>query len=194
MTDHQVAENGRHPDCNQGIDLSNAFLFGILAFLFTPIAAVVLVIGSYVVWTSFVPKHSADFHFNELNTTITLRFYMIWDEDNDSGRYLTVKTPYGKVTQNMCGWDWAHRSRTNIYLTEDRKIEISGPDDCDYVVSTNPAKITPVISPSLDRWTYLGAFGFSAKGFRFIPASEEMQCRWPTTHLLLRPFTNPACR
>jgi hypothetical protein len=172
MTDHQVAQIGRHPDRNQGLCLPWAFLFAILALLFAPIAAVVLA------WT-FVPKHSADLQIKERNTTITLQFYLTI---GGTGRYLTVKTPYGWITENICGFDWAHWSRTSIYLTEDQKIAVLGPTYCDYLISTNPVEMTRAFNIPSENWTYLGAFQLGAypkhdtpNAFRFIPAGEQTE-------------------
>jgi hypothetical protein len=180
MTDRQVAQIGRLPDCSQSIYLPRAFLFTLLTLLFAPIAAVVLGLVSYIVWWAFVPWHAADLHIKELDTTITLQFYLT---SGGSGRYLTVKTPYGETRQNICGFNWAHWSRTSIYLTEDRRIAVLGVDHCDYVVSINPMEMTEARNIPSENWTYLGAFRLAdypkhdaPDAFRFIPASEQTEC------------------
>ena len=43
------------------------------------------------------PVHSASVFIPELNTTIKLDFYLIWDVTQESGRYLTVSTQKASV-------------------------------------------------------------------------------------------------
>src|SRR6202030_1236669 len=176
MTDHRVAQIGRQPDPSQGIYLFRAFLLTVLAFLFAPIVVAALALTSYVVWWTFVPKHSANVKIKELNTTIALQFYLTI---GGTGRYLTVNTPYGWITENICGFDWAHWSRTSIYLTEDQKIAVLGPTYCDYLISTNPVEMTRAFKIPSENWIYLGAFQLAAypkhdapNAFRFVPAGE----------------------
>jgi hypothetical protein len=173
MTDYLPSNLAR----NLAEALRPAFLM--LTFLSIPIVVMALALVPFFVWPMIVPKHAANFRFHELSTTLTLKYYMVWDEAENSGRYLTIETPYGRITENICGFDWAHWSRVNIYLTRDRRIGVSAPGDCGYVASTNPVEVTPINKIPFDEWAYVGAFALTRSGFRFVPASEQMECRSP---------------
>jgi hypothetical protein len=97
-----------------------------IAFLLlSPPAVLVFVMISIVLaWfaaSKIFPAHPAAFYIKKVDATVGLKFYWIWNETRDN-RYLTVRTPQGTVTYPMCGFDWAHWSRTNIYLAGDQKI------------------------------------------------------------------------
>jgi hypothetical protein len=137
-----------------------------------------------VLYTAVVPAHSAEFYIEEIDTTVALKFYWRWGDTNGDGRFLTVRAPRGRITQDVCGWDWAHWSRTSVYLTPDRKIAVLGPDQCEYLVNLAPISIAhPVRAPS-EHWIYLGAFALAgyprgSRGrlhLRFISAAEQGEC------------------
>jgi len=52
-----------------------------------------------------------------------VRCYYIWDEQADHGRYLSMRRPAADRIA-MTGVDWAHNSRTSIYVTPERRIGI----------------------------------------------------------------------
>jgi hypothetical protein len=173
----------------------------ILALVFVAALMTILVVGiafacTYV--SSFFPAYSAEFYIKERDTTVTLAFYPVRDfwgshepvaTEQNSGRFLTVSTPDGQITQKMCGYDWAHNARTSVYLADDHDIALVGVDQCDYVISTRPFSTTPAINKPSDRWIYLGAFDLvdhdsgaghgmpsHTRELRFIPADEEAEC------------------
>ena len=116
----------------------------------------------------------------DLRTTLTLRFYYIWDEQADRGRYLSISTPGGTTRIAMKAFDWARNSRTSIYVTPERKIAIIGPIGDDYLVSSDPPQAMTARGPS-DDWSYLGAFDFQllqggAQRLRFVSAAEQDEC------------------
>jgi hypothetical protein len=125
----------------------------------------------------------------ELRTTLTLRFFYIWDVQTENGRYLTIETPHDHIKIAMTAWDWAHNSRTSVYLTPAGKIAIVGPMGDDYLVSLDPLT-TKKAKGSSDDWTYLGAFDYEnfhtpadwnnlsrvGRELRFITAAEQVEC------------------
>jgi hypothetical protein len=135
---------------------------------------------SAILYIDLVPAYSADVRIAEINATVTLRFYWVWDEMKDNGRYLTVSAPAGHVTANICGFDWAHWARTSVYLTEDHAVAVLGPQECDYIVRPPYRKVDRAFRTASENWTYLGAFDFGSSGgrriLRFIPASEQREC------------------
>jgi len=153
-----------------------------LAFLAVPvvvIATFALLVSGWVAYemarSRLFPAASAKTFVPELNTSIEFELYSIM-EDNDSGRYLTVSSPAGRFSGKISGFDWAHWSRTSLYMTEDHKIAVLGVSYSDHIV--DPEKRTIDIMPPnvpSEAWTYLGAFdgGFN---LRFIPASEQREC------------------
>ena len=152
-----------------------AILVGI-AILLSPVVLVICV----WLYTSYVPAHSAEVHIAEADATVRLDFYWVWDEMADNGRYLTVTTPVGWIRQNVCGFDWAHWSRTSVYLTETRGIAVLGPDHCDYLFRLPLHKIERAFQVPSEGWIYLGAFELRSDGMlrrlRFVPATEEREC------------------
>lgn len=131
-------------------------------------------------YTAVVPAYSATLYIKELDTSLDLRFYWVWNEANGNGRYLTARTPRGRVTENVCGWDWAHWGRTSVYLTPDGRIAVLGPDRCDYLVTIDPPELTYPFRLASEDWTYLGAFDFvesrSGRHLRFVRATEQPEC------------------
>jgi hypothetical protein len=80
----------------------------------------------------------------------------------------------------MKAFDWAHNSRTSIYVTPERKIGIVGPTGDDYLASLDPLQTVTAKGPSYD-WTYLGAFDFEllqgkSQRLRFVGAAEQAEC------------------
>ena len=142
--------------------------------------APVLPVAAYIAFWSLVPAYSAGAMISDLQTTLTLRFYYIWDEQSDRGRYLSITTPGGTTKIAMKAVDWAHNSRTSIYVTPERKIGIVGPLGDDYMASPDSLQTVTARGPSYD-WTYLGAFDFellqdNARRLRFVSADEQAEC------------------
>ena len=135
----------------------------------------------YCAYWTVMPPYWASTIVSELQARVMLRFYYTWDQE--SGRYLTVSTPHGNTTINMCGFDWAHWGRTSIYRTSDGGLAVLGFHDCDYRVSRDLTVTQAGAAPSAD-WQYVGAFDFvsipqggpGAQEMQFIPASEQAEC------------------
>src|SRR3974390_3575165 len=83
-----------------------------------------------ILYTKLVPAYSAEIYIKDIDATVALKFYRVWDEMKDNGRYVTVRAPSGRVTPNVCGFDWAHWARTSVYLTDDRGGAVLGPEEC----------------------------------------------------------------
>ena len=140
--------------------------------------------ASCALYVGFVPAHSASFHIDEVDTTVSLSFYWVWDETRDDGRYFSVRAPTGTIKHKMCGFDWAHWSRTSIYLTNDRGLAILGFHDCDYFIPLPRLTVTRSAPAQSDAWRYLGAFDLvhsstgvaGTRHMRFIPAAEQAEC------------------
>jgi hypothetical protein len=155
-------------------------LWVIVWLLLGSTAAPVVAFAAYIAFWSVVPAYSASTEIADLQTTLTLRFYYIWDEQADHGRYLYMRTPAGKIRIAMTAFDWAHNSRTSIYVTPERKIAIIGPIGDDYLASLDPPQTMIAKGPS-DDWSYLGAFDFQllqggARRLRFVSAAEQAEC------------------
>jgi hypothetical protein len=117
----------------------------------------------------------------EIDTRVTLKLYNTWDENTNSGRYLTATSPSGSTKIKMTAFDWVHNARTGVYLTADRRIAILGPSGDDYLFSPGAEQATSAASIASDDWTYLGAFDFAflpdgTQGLRFILAIEQAEC------------------
>ena len=146
-------------------------------------------LGAWLVYMSVVPPYSATMEVPELKTAVTLRFYYIWDVQGDQGRRLTIQAPPGNTTIKMYAFDWAHNSRTSLYLTSERELAILGPMGDDRLVSLDTLIRKNARGPS-DDWTYLGAFDFADflepdplsniarrwRELRFISATEQAEC------------------
>ena len=152
-----------------------AILVAVSALL-APVALVVCII----LYTTLVPAHSAKVYVAEVDASVQLDFYWVWDEMSNNERYLTVTASGGWIRQSICGFDWAHRGRTSVYLTESRGIAVLGPDHCDYLLRLPLRLIERVSQVPSESWTYLGAFDLRSAGplrvLRFIPSSEEREC------------------
>ena len=155
-------------------------LWGIVGLLLASTAAPVVAVAAYIAFWSLVPAYSASTGIADLQATLTLRFYYIWDEQADRGRYLSISTPGGTTRIAMKAFDWAHNSRTSVYVTPESKIGIIGPIGDDYLVSPDPPQSMTARGPS-DDWSYLGAFDFQllqggARRLRFVSAAEQAEC------------------
>jgi hypothetical protein len=155
-------------------------LWVIVAMLLASTAAPVVGFAAYIAFWSLVPAYSASTAIADLQATLTLRFYYIWDEQADRGRYLSISTPGGATRIAMKAFDWARNSRTSIYLTPEHKIGIIGPIGDDYLVSSDPLQTVTAKGPSYD-WSYLGAFDFqllegNGRRLRFVSAEEQAEC------------------
>ena len=142
------------------------------------VVLLVAVVSIFIVYYRVVPAYSASAQIGDLQTTVTLRFfYTLGDEDD--GRYLYVTAPSGVTKIALPGFDWAHYSRTSIYLTPDHKIGIVSPLLGEYLLPPNTLKTTIASQPSSD-WTYLGAFDFEGGGaerqLQFVSATEQVEC------------------
>jgi hypothetical protein len=166
-----------------------------LWFVLAPIGAVlvttailvvlgVILFGVAFLNTSFVPAYSATYHIKAIDTDVRLKFYWVEDENSDNGRYLTVSNRHGSVRKNVCGYDWAHNSRTSLYLTDESKIAVLGTNGCDYIVDVQSLSVEQVGDTPSQRWTYLGAFMLTneppytaaSRALRFIDAPRQEEC------------------
>ena len=110
-----------------------------------------------------------------------LDFYYVLDVNN-SGRYLVINAPHGRIRGNIDGLDWAHWSRTSLYLTEDGKIAVLGVAYADYIV--DPSNLTMKAlngEVSSGGWTYLGAFD-GGTNLKFIPANKQRESNPTAMH------------
>jgi hypothetical protein len=77
------------------------------------------------------------------------------------------------VQGKIDGWDWAHNTRTNIYLTREGNIAILGPqsDYAGFVADSKTRKLNPlwIGNESSETWRYTGAFDFGTPSLRFFP-------------------------
>jgi hypothetical protein len=151
----------------------------LLAPLVLILPAIIVVTG-WIAHSAIVPAHSASAKIPDLETDLTLRFYYTWDENADAGRYLHVNTPSGRIRIAMTAFDWAHNSRTSVYVTPEREIAVLGPAGDDYLVSLDPLT-TKVAAGASENWAYLGAFDFQpaedgGRLLRFVSAAEQAEC------------------
>jgi hypothetical protein len=125
------------------------------------------------------PAYSSSISVPELNATIRLEFYMVWDETQESGKFLTVSTPHGSVRSEIAGFDWVHNARTSIYETPQHEIAILSPMEDDYIIHLRTLELK-TLSPFVSSagWRYIGAFDFGGPGhtLQFFLASQEAEC------------------
>lgn len=172
--------------------LISALLAGLLAFFLwrygliavfliwvSPFLLLGALLTGFVLYYTYVPAFSASVRIAANDATVRLEFFRT-DGPKESGRYLTFTSPHGRVSYNMPGWDWAHRARTGVYLTEGKNIAILGPDGEDILIDADRLKVSRAFGASSGDWTYLGAFDFVQpvigghdRDFRFIPATEQ---------------------
>jgi hypothetical protein len=125
------------------------------------------------------PEHSSRITLPELNATIKLEFYLIWDVTQESGRFLNISTPGGSVRGEIAGFDWVHNARTSIYETPQGDVAILGPMGDDYIVHLQTPELTTVSNfASSAGWTYIGAFDLAGPNhtLSFFPASQQSEC------------------
>jgi hypothetical protein len=150
---------------------------------FLVLAAALMLAGPYL-YTKIFPAYSAEYVVIERHASVGLKFYWVWaaDRQND-GRFFSVDTAAGSISHPMCGFDWAHWARTNIYLAGGDKIALIGPQHCDYVIALDTLTVSRAFKIPSDDWTYLGAFDFvehpngpGTRALRFIPSAEQPEC------------------
>ena len=158
---------------------SGKFL-ALLAIPFGLLALPLFVIAYLHLSTIFSPPvHSASVFIPELNATIKLDFYMVWDVTQESGRCLTVSTQKASVRSQIYGFDWVHNARTSVYETPDHKIVVLGPVGADYVIDPRRGELKNLSSfASSVGWNYIGAFDFGRAyhTLHFFPASQQPEC------------------
>jgi hypothetical protein len=164
-----------------------------LLLVLVPIVAICAPISWWIVKTILYPVKTAEVAVPDSDEIVRLEFYGVldWNRDNDSGRYLVLKSGVDEVRQSMTAFDWVHWPRTSIYLMGDGRIAALGPTYDDYVVDPKRRTIgTLRQGTASDTWTYFGAFDFKNNKLKFIPASEQRECtptRGITDALATRP-------
>ena len=148
----------------------------VLALPLGVILALALTVSGFLLFTQLVPAVSAKAFVAELDTSVKLELYGVLDVRNSSGRYLVIDSPKGRISSNIAGFDWAHWSRTSLYLTEDRKIAVLGVLCSDYIIDPSNLTIENLAgNAASDGWTYLGAFD-GGSNLKFIPATAQREC------------------
>ena len=155
-----------------------------LALLAAPFALLALLFYGAMACLYLSTKHSplvywAEASVPELNTTIKLELHRVWDEAEESGRYLTVSTQKASVRREIHGFDWAHNARTSIYETSEHEIAVLGVHQADYVIDLRRMELKDLSSyASSVGWTYIGAFDFGGAShtLQFFPASQQPEC------------------
>lgn len=127
-----------------------------IIILSIPVAVAFSALALIISWVYF-PAYSASIDIRELNTKVILNFYYTWSNE-DSGREINMKTRHGFVKTKICGYDWAHHSRTNIYTTPGGRIAVVGPDCCDLIFDPVALTSSPATNVSSDGWAYIGGF------------------------------------
>jgi hypothetical protein len=124
------------------------------------------------------PAHSASISIPELNASIRLEFYMVWDETEESGRYLAISTSKASIRSEIGGFDWSHNARTSIYETPEHKMAVLGPMESDYMFDPQTMTLNGLPSyASSVGWKYIGAFDFGAsRTFQFFSALQQSEC------------------
>ena len=173
-------EQQAYPTAKEQVSgLLQAFLV-LLALPVVGILTLVLIALGGLVYTQLVPVATAVTLIPELKASVRLELYYTLG-DRDSGEYLTIDRPAGrsKIGGIM---DWAHWSRTSLYLTEDRKLAVLGTAYEDYIVDPSNLTIKGLAGRiASERWTYLGAFD-GGHSLRFIPVSEQRECNATAMH------------
>jgi hypothetical protein len=154
----------------------------LLALPVVGILTVALIVPGGLVYIRLVPAATAETVIPELKASVRLELYYTWG-DRDSGEYLVIDGPYGRAAGKIGGvMDWAHWSRTSLYLTEDSKIVVLGTAYEDYIVDPSHLTIKYLTGQvASERWRYLGAFD-GGPSLRFIPVSEQRECNATAMH------------
>lgn len=155
----------------------------ILALLAAPFALFALAYGAitYLYLSVVFSPHaySSSISISDLNATIKLEFYWIWDVTQESGVFLTASTPLGSVRSEITGFDWMHNARYSIYETPQHEVAVLSPGEDDYVVDLRTLELK-TFSPfaSSVGWKYIGAFDFARSGhaLQFFPAAQQPEC------------------
>jgi hypothetical protein len=165
----------------QGGRLVRMFLV-LLALPVVGILMLGLIVLGGLVYTQLVPVAAAVTFVPELKASVRLELYYTLG-DRDSGEYLIVEGPHGRAAGKIGGvLDWAHWSRTSLYLTEDRKLAVLGTAYEDYIIDPSRPTIAVLAGRiASEHWTYLGAFD-GGHSLRFIPASEQRECNATAMH------------
>ena len=153
--------------------ISRLFVILLTAVL-VPVAGIV----AYAVYWKVVPAYSASTKIADLDANLKLNFY--YTRNHQGGRYLNIDAPTGSIKIAMTAFDWAHNSRTSIYVTPEREIAVLGPVGDDHLVSLNPPAAKVGVGQSKG-WSYIGAFDFQlldggGRLLRFVSASEQAEC------------------
>ena len=183
----------RLSNSDKPIGIWQSLLLLVLALPLGVILVLALTISGYLLFTQLVPAASAKAFVAELNTSVRLELFWVLDVRNSSGRYLVIDSPKGRISGNIAGFDWAHWSRTSLYLTEDRKIAVLGVVYSDYIIDPSNLTIENLAgSVASDGWTYLGAFD-GGLDLKFIPATAQRECN-PTRMSEETPLLQGAAR
>lgn len=159
--------------------------YALLLVLALPVACIltlgIIVLGD-ALYSPLVPAATAETFISQLNVSVRLELYYTLS-DHDTGEYLVVTGPNGRIAGEIGGvLDWAHWSRTSLYLTDDSKIVVLGAAYSDYVVDPSKLIIKQLFGQiASDGWKYLGAFDGGHK-LRFIPESEQRECNPTAMH------------
>src|SRR5947209_20067959 len=100
VTEPSLARHGMLPP--EGWRIARLAVVLPLAILLLPVALII----AFISYTTFIPAYSAAMIVPELQARVLLRFYYV--SGQESGRYLSIETPRGRITFQMCGFDWAH--------------------------------------------------------------------------------------
>lgn len=166
-------------------DQTKGWLPALLLLLALPVVGFLMLVLIGVGWwtyTLLMPVASAKTFIPELKASVTLELYYT-HRDRDSGEYLIVDSPYGRVAGKIGGvMEWTHWSRTSLYLTEDHKLAVLGTAYEDYIVDLSKLTISDLAGRvASERWTYLGVFD-GGSALRFIPASKQRECNATAMH------------
>jgi hypothetical protein len=161
--------------------LLQAFLV-LLALPIVSILTLALIALGGLAYSQVVPAATAETFIPELKASVRLELYYTL-RDRDSGEYLVVEGPYGRATGTIGGvMEWAHWSRTSLYLTDDGKLAVLGTAYEDYIVDPSNSTIKGLVGQiASEHWTYLGAFD-GGHSLKFIPASEQRECNATAMH------------
>ena len=166
----------RSSSSDKPIGVWKKLLLLVLALPLGVVLALALSVFVFLGYCQLVPAASAKAFVAELNTSVKLELYWVLDVRNSSGRYLVIDSPKGRISSDVGGFDWAHWSRTSLYVTQDRKIAVLGVLYSDYIIDPSNLTIENLAGEvASDGWTYLGAFD-GGSYLKFIPATAQREC------------------